>query len=461
MSGFIPLVSVCTPNSALLEQIWITYVIIIETRCEVMKSCKKYLPLLLVAAIMLNTIGCSNVLPGGVRAQAADLMSGISPNRVSGKEADANFIGSMAEFSIELFKKSITDKENSLVSPLSVTLALAMTANGADNNTLSQMERLLGGDIPLSELNEYLYSYAKGLTNEEKSRLEIANSIWFRDGEDSSGYLFIEDEFLQKNADYYGASAFKSAFDSQTITDINNWVKTNTDGMIDRILDEITDELLLVLLNAIMFDAEWQSVYFKENVRNGEFTDIGGVVRNVDFMHSTENRYLDDGMATGFIKPYSGGAYSFAALLPNEGVSIEDYIDSLTGEGFLETISGAHRAIVNASMPKYEYEYEIELNDALIALGIPDAFGMYIADFSKMGMWGENSLYISQVLHKTFISVDELGTKAGAVTMVAIAPGSAANPEEPKVVRLDRPFVYAIIDNATNLPIFIGTLMTV
>ena len=224
---------------------------------------------------------------------------------------------------------------------------------------------------------------------------------------------------------------------------------------------EIDDDLMLILLNAVMFDAEWQSVYYTNNVRDGEFTDISGTVQNVDFMHSTEGRYLDDGMVTGFIKPYSGGAYSFAALLPNEGVSIEDYIGSLTGGGFLETIGSAQRATVIASMPKFEYEYEIKMNDALIALGIPDAFNDIKADFTKMGTSKDGNLFISLVLHKTFISVDELGTKAGAVTMVAAVPASAPNPEEQKVVRLDRPFVYAIIDNATNLPIFIGTLMTV
>jgi serpin B len=388
---------------------------------------------------------------GGHIIQAADLMEGVSPNQVDGKPADSAFTQSMANFSLELFKKSVTEKENSLISPLSVMLALAMTANGADGETLAQMEALLGGGIPLAALNEYLYSYVKNLPSEEKAKLGIANSIWFRD---CSG-LQVKQDFLQANADYYSAAAYRSAFDAGTLKDINNWVKTNTDGMIDSILDEISDTAMLYLINAVIFDAEWESVYYKENVLEGDFTNIGGQKQSIDFMHSEETLYLNDGKATGFIKPYMGGRYSFAALLPNEDVPIEAYIQTLTGAGLISMINNAENTSVNASMPKFSYEYDIEMNEALIALGMPNAFDDK-ADFSRMA---ELDLFISKVRHKTFIEVDELGTKAGAVTKVEME--KLGLPMQEKTVRLDRPFVYAITDNATGLPVFIGTVMTV
>ena len=428
-----------------------------------MKHLRIYIAAILLAAAVLSLSGCSSEQSGGTAAQAADLMVGVSPNQISAKPADAAFTGNMAEFSIALFKESIKESasvgENTLVSPLSVMLALAMTANGADGETLAQMEHLLGSGIPIESLNEYLHGYAQRLPNADKSRLSIANSIWFRDDGES---LSVRPDFLQRNADYYGASAFSSSFDSQTIRDINDWVNINTDGMIQQILDEINDELLF-LINTVTFDAEWQNVYYQQDIREGEFTNISGAVEIADFMHSRESVYLDDGLATGFMKPYATGGCSFLALLPNVGVSLEEYIRSLSGEGFLETLGNAHRAIVVASMPKFEYEYEIEMINALKALGITNAFDEYTADFSRMATTelGNGNIYISKVLHKTFISLDELGTKAGAATMVATAPGSAPNPEEPKIVRLDRPFVYAIIDNATNLPIFIGMVVGV
>ena len=415
-----------------------------------MKISKILISLLLIAAIAVNITSCA------VTVQADDLMKDISPNKVSGKSPDDTFAASMADFSIELFKRSITDKGNSLVSPLSVMLALAMTANGANNETLSQMEKLLGSGIPLKDLNEYLYLYVKELPSEEKSKLSIANSIWFRDDKDR---LSVKADFLQKNADYYNAYAYKSAFDEQTMQDINNWVKSNTDGMIEKILDEIKDSSMLYLINAVVFDAEWQKPYDKKyDVKESNFTDINGTKQNADFMHSTEYTYLDDGKATGFIKPYVNNSYSFAALLPNEGIAIEEYIASLTGTGFINTIKNAENTTVYASMPKFEYEYEIQMNNALKVLGMPDAFDGEKADFKKMAASSDGNIYIGEVLHKTYISVDELGTKAGAVTSVMMEAGGM--PLEPKTVRLDKPFVYVIIDNATNLPIFIGTLMT-
>ena len=413
-----------------------------------MKTFKIFIALFLAASLTVNIVSC---VPA---AQAADLMKDVSSKPVNGKLADETFVESMADFSMELFKKSITDKENSLISPLSVMLALAMTANGADSETLSQMENLLGGDIALTELNEYLYGYVKGLPNKSKSKLSIADSIWFRD----DGRLSVEADFLQKNADYYNAAAYKSAFDAKAAKDINNWVKTNTGGMIDKIIDEINDDVMLYLINAVAFEAEWQNVYYENNIRKGDFTDIDKKTQNVDFMYSDEYKYLDGGKATGFIKPYFGNHYSFAALLPDDDISIEAYIGSLTGADFIDIIKNAQNTKVNASMPKFKYEYQIEMNDALKALGMPDAFDIDRADFKKMAVFSGGNIYISEVLHKTYISVDELGTKAGAVTMVAEGAGSA--PAEPKTVRLDRPFVYAIIDNATNLPVFIGAVMS-
>lgn len=410
----------------------------------------KILRFLLAAIMIMSLTACSAIVP---KVMANDLMKDIPPKSATGKAVDDRFIRNTADFSIELFKKTITEKENSLISPLSVMLALAMTANGADNETLSQMEKVLGRDIALDDLNQYLYAYANNLPSEEKSKLKIANSIWFRDDE---GSLTVEKDFLQKNADFYKASAYKSAFDDKTLNDINNWVDTNTDGMIDKILETIDESAVMYLLNAIVFDAEWKNVYNKDGINKGDFTDANGIKKTVDFMNSEENYYLDDSKATGFIKPYFNDKYKFAALLPNADISIEEYIETLTGEGLLDTLNNAKNDAVNATMPKFSYDYTIKMNDALKELGMPAAFSESNADFAKLGSSQKGNVFIGEVLHKTFISVDELGTKAGAVTKVEM---SLTSYRETKVVKLDRPFVYAIIDSTTNLPVFIGTVM--
>ncbi len=405
---------------------------------------------LLTGAFLINITGC------GMEVKAADLMEGIQAAKVSGKAADDTWIGSSADFALELFKQSVAQDKNALISPLSVMLALAMTANGADSQTKAEMEALLGGTISLDDLNKYLYSYVNNLPSDKDYKVEIANSIWFRDDENR---LKVEKAFLQTNADYYGASAYKSPFDEQTVKDINNWVKKHTDGMIDEIVDQIDADTILYLINALVFDAKWQVAYEKGNVYEDSFTAYNKDVRTVDMMFSEESRYLDDGNAVGFIKPYKDNKYSFVALLPNEDISIGDYVASLTGDNFLATMQNAKNAFVEVRMPKFSYDYTIEMNKALKGMGMPTAFDSGAADFSKMGQSSYGNIYIGEVLHKTFISVDELGTKAGAVTKVEMKDECAAIYDY--FVKLNRPFVYAIVDNATNLPLFIGTVMDI
>ena len=416
------------------------------------KTILAILSLLLVCSIAVNLAGCAT------KVQATDLMEGVKANTVTGKAADDAFARSQMRLAVELFQSSVLESkdENVLISPLSIQLALAMTANGADGNTKAEMEALLGGEIALEDLNEYLYSYVNSLPSEDKYKLQIANSIWFRDDE---GRLQVERDFLQKNADYYGAQAYKAAFDDQTLKDINNWVNNHTDGMIDSILDQIDEDAVMYLINALVFDAEWQHVYDKSDVYKGKFTNIGGTEKQVDMMHSEETVYLQDEYATGFMKPYSGSKYSFAALLPNEGVDIYEYVAGLTGEDLMETLSTPQLGMVMTTLPKFSYEYELTMNDLLKDLGMPTAFSSDDADFSKLGKSSRGNIYIGDVLHKAFISVDELGTKAGAVTKVEMRDESA--PMSEWVVNLNRPFVYMIIDNETNLPVFIGTVMDI
>ena len=410
------------------------------------------LSLILICSMAVNLTGCAT------KVQAADLMEGVQANTVTGKAADDAFAQSQMRLAVELFQSSVLESkdENVLISPLSIQLALAMTANGADGNTKAEMEALLGGEISLEDLNEYLYSYMNNLPSAEKYKLQIANSIWFRDDE---GRLQVEKDFLQKNADYYGAQAYKAAFDDQTLKDINNWVKDHTDGMIDSILDQIDEDAVMYLINALVFDAEWQHVYDKSDVYKGKFTNINGTEKQVDMMHSEETVYLQDENAIGFMKPYSGSKYNFAVLLPNEGADIYEYIAGLTGESLMETLSTPQLGMVMATLPKFSYEYELTMNDVLKELGMPSAFSGDTADFSKMAHSSRGNIYIGDVLHKSFISVDELGTKAGAVTKVQMNDESA--PMSEWVVTLNRPFVYMIIDNETNLPVFIGTVMDV
>lgn len=392
----------------------------------------------------VNLSGCT----AGIRA--ADLTEGIKAKPVSGRAADDAFKNSSADFAIRLFQKTRDDSKNSLISPLSVMLALSMTANGAKGETLTQTESLLGGDIPMETLNEYLYSYIKALPSEKTAKLNIANSIWVRD----NGFT-AEKAFLQKNADYFDAAVYKSAFDVKTLRYINNWVKKNTDGMIEKIIDDIDPDAVMYLINTVLFDAEWENIYKKDEVRDGTFTALDGTKRTASMMYSAEHLYLDDGKAIGFIKPYRNG-YSFVALLPNEDISLSEYAASMTGKSFADTIKNAEDVPVEAAMPKFSYDYDIEMSGALKALGMSLPFDPEKADFSALGYYESGNIFISRVLHKAYITVDEKGTKAGAATAADIKATSDTGGLYS--VTLDRPFVYAVIDDACGLPVFIGAV---
>ena len=363
----------------------------------------------------------------------------------------------VVDFGVRLFKTSMEEGENTLISPLSVLYALAMTANGADGETLAQMEQVLGMDV--DNLNSYMLAYLDLLPETKDYKMSLANSIWFKDDPNFT----VEQSFLQTNADYYGAGAYKAAFDEGTRNDINNWVKEHTDGMIPEILDEIPDEAIMYLVNALAFDAKWADEYEEHQIREGRFTMEDGTRQDVDMMHSEEYTYLEDDLATGFIKYYKDRKYAFVAMLPNEGVSVSQYVDSLTSEHLRELLNNPQDLTVFASIPKFETEYDIEMSEVLQEMGMTDAFDYRVADFSKLGTYNVDgmNICINRVLHKTFISVSEQGTRAGAATAVEMVAEGAMEIVEFKEVVLDRPFVYMLIDCETNLPFFIGTMMNV
>lgn len=228
--------------------------------------------------------------------------------------------------------------------------------------------------------------------------------------------------------------------------------------MVQDIFDKISPDAVMYLINAISFDAVWAKIYEETQVQDAVFTTENGEKQDMIWMRSGEHLYLEDENATGFMKYYAGSKYAFVALLPKEGIRVREYIERLTGEHLSSLLAEPQSKTVYAALPKFENEYNTEMSEILTDMGMQNAFDMDKADFSGLGTSTVGNIFISRVLHKTFIAVDEKGTKAGASTaVVAVAEG--ALPEEPKQVLLDRPFVYMIIDCEANLPLFFGTLM--
>lgn len=416
---------------------------------KVKKMLAVFMSVLSLAACILPFSGCGktvgkvhnkSVKSGAVR----DLTEGISKNESASKAPDNEFKAAASSFAAELFKDNYSKGKTTLVSPLSVLTALALVQNGAQGDTLAQLEQALGG-LDRDTLNAYMRAYCDFLTESEE--LKIANSVWT----DSSAEA--KRAFLQKAVDSYSAQLFSAPLsDPKTVESINSWVKKNTDGMIPKIIEKADRYAVMMLVNAIAFDAKWETPYKRSDIEKLEFTSYSGSKKKTDFMCSTENVYLKDGGTVGFMKPYKNGRFAFAALLPDENTGIDDYVASLSGDKLMKIFSSAKRGNeVNVKMPKFRAEYSAQLIDTLKKMGVKDAFDSKTADFSSL--IENRDAYIATVVHKTFIEVDENGTRAAASTLVGADTMSLM---EPYSVFLNRPFVYMIVDTETNLPLFIG-----
>lgn len=413
---------------------------------------KKFISISLLSALIFS--GCTN----GVSKESVNLMDGIKGGDVSPieieefKDDKVNKQEEITNLGLELLRENY-EEENILLSPLSIVSALGMVTNGARENTLLEMEEVLGSDI--EGVNKYLSSYRSYLPSAEGSEVSLANSIWFKDKEG----LEIEEDFLITNKNFYDAEIYKAAFDSGTKDDINAWVDEKTDGMIESLLDkDIPKDAIMYLINALAFDAEWKDIYEETSIYEDYFITENKEEQKVEFMTSSEYSYLENDKLTGFIKPYKDEKYGFVALLPKEGLSIKEVLDNLGGQEINKMLENKVDEKVYTRTPKFSVEYEVLLNESLERLGMRDAFDIEEADFKDLGTSIEGNICISRVIHKTKIDLDERGTKAGAVTAVEMIEETAYE-EDPKEVILNRPFIYMIVDMEENLPLFIGSLM--
>lgn len=397
--------------------------------------------------ILLSLVLLTSLCSCALKVSAEELSASYTRQATDSGEITDEFKTAMAELSFKLFKNIAADKseESKLFSPLSAALCLGMLTNGADGETLSQLEDLFGMDI--DTLNKCLYAYTSSLYSAGNCKVKLANSIWCRDD------FAVKDGFLQTNADWYGSDVYSAPFDAQTLKDINNWCNYHSDGMIKEILKEFDPDTVMVLINSLLFDAEWEEKYTNHDISSSDFCCYDGTKKEAQFLHSDEKTCITIGSAKGFAKDYKGGKYSLVCLLPDEGTDVYDFIASLDGDGWLAAWNGRLKSNVTVSIPEFEYDAHIKLNDVLGSMGVNDMFDGEKANFAKIS---DRAIYCSSVEQKTYIKVDRNGTKAAAITW-------ASNKElgGPRPMIFDRPFVYAIVDNASGLPLFIGAVTTV
>lgn len=430
---------------------------------------KRTLALLLVCALGLL------MLPGCAQASAKELTADpikLTDADMMAHDLDAlSVYTALSDFGLELLKQARTangkkamESEmdhapfSTFISPLSVALALSMTANGAEGETLSQFQEVLGDGASIEAINvacRALTIIYRNLTFSTKC--SIANSLWV----DPDGQ--IKDDFVGKCQGIFDAQVFQGELSAPGIVkDLNGWVSEHTNKMIPSIINEpFSEDTALLLVNALYLKNQWAKEFDPRSTRQMDFHHAGGPDSQPDYLQhfDTTLSYLQCEGAQGVVLPYDDGRLAFFALLPDlypDSPDLGEWLNGLDGEELSRLIDAREDAqFLRFAMPKFTAEWKGNLEDILPELGLTDAFVPGTADFSKMGS-NPDGYYIDQVIHAAKIEVNEKGTEAAAATVVD-ASGGGAPPEEGIILVLDRPFLYGIIDLQTGVPLFLGT----
>lgn len=373
------------------------------------------------------------------------------PKEIQLTEKSTEIIEADRSFGFELFREvyNLSEEENLMISPLSVSYALGMTNNGAAGSTLDAFREVLHfGNLTDQEVNEsYKDLMGQLVTLDDRVTFTVANSIWYALGFD------VLSAFIETNQEYFDAGVEEIDFsDPQTVDIINKWIEDKTNGKIKDMLDFIPPEAVMYLINAIYFNARWKYEFEKDKTYEGSFTLGDGSDYPADFMIVDGGfRYTSNEDFQAVELPYGDSAFSMVVMLPAGDKNITDIVDKMDTEHWNSWFGNSQMTNVRVELPKFKYGFKSLLNDPLSNLGLGIAFSDG-ADFTRINPAG--NLYISRVIHQTFIDVKEEGTEAAAATIVEISYTSSGGGSY--TFRLDRSFLYVIKENSTGAVIFIG-----
>lgn len=374
------------------------------------------------------------------------------------EDVDPAVVAAHNAFALDFFRDVAgreEDEPNVFLSPLSAVLALAMTMNGAEGETLGAMKQALRMDgIDDDTILASHRALTDILAHSEGVRIDIANSLW-----PDEGLVFLA-PFITANQEYYDAELTPVDLQSAEVVErVNKWVSERTEGKIGKLLNEpLKPEAILLLLNAIYFDANWSSPFPEDRTTTMPFIREDGSAVDASMMFRGGKAMYQDGDGFEAVRlPYRGHDLSMIVVVPDKGAKLSEFIDGLTPQKWEKMMNSFMEASGELGMPKFTIEYETQLNRTLSALGMGPAFNEETADFSRMI---ENAIelgvHISSVKQKTYVDVAEQGTVAAAVTSVEAATASA--PAHVFDLRVDRPFLFAIHDRRTDSILFMGAV---
>jgi serine protease inhibitor len=401
-----------------------------------------------LALVLLTGCGSSTGPGGDLPPLLTELPRTLSPSEL-------RIVEGANAFAFDLLRQAtsaLPPDSNAFLSPLSASMALGMTLNGASGQTHDDMRRVLGlagmAEADINRGYQDLLALLDGL--DSRTEMTIANSIW------GHATLPIEPAFTDAGRTYFDAEVSTLDFGSpEALTTINDWVSRETGGRIPRLLDQISHDEVMFLVNAIYFKGKWRNTFDPTNTQIGPFHAADGRDRAAHLMRQTEDlRYHETGQYQAVDLLYGNGAFAMTVLLPKAGHEPAGILAQLDPESW-STLTGQFRETeVILTLPRFRLEYGRELADDLTALGMGIAFGES-ADFSRIADVRSERLYLTRVDQKTFVEVNEEGTEAAAATAVGVGVTSAPVSVE---MRVDRPFVFAIRERLSGAVLFLGVM---
>ena len=385
--------------------------------------------------------------------------SGVKPNQGPGinlvlNSTEQHQATADNAFTLNLFK-TVQTADNSganlFLSPLSVSIALGMTSNGAKGATLDAIRNTLDfNGFSQDEINSYFNKLITDLPKlDPQTTLNIANSIWYRQG------LSVLPQFLQTNTSYFNAKIQALDFNNpSSVNTINNWVSAQTNGKIPKIVDQLSPDEMMYLINAIYFKSIWKTKFDPAQTHSQPFFLTNGSTVQANFMKGSSIGYhiYRDDSATVLELPYVNDKYSMVIISPDGSNTLSHIIATLDTATWNHWMTGLVPASGPVIMPKFKFSYNILLNNALGTMGMGNALSDN-ADFTGINAAG--GLHITKVQHKAFVAVDETGTEAAAVTTIVIGLTDSLNPP---TITIDHPFIFVIREMKTGLILFAGTV---
>lgn len=398
------------------------------------------------------------LIVAGLAILVLPLQGRFSASGETNQVFDDRLVSANIIFGFKLFAEIVKQDtgKNIFISPASVAIALAMTCNGAGGETKQAMAKALElHRMSLEEVNRANAALRAMLENPDpKVQLNIANSLWARKG------IVFKPVFMKRNEDFYGAEVTTLDFDDPTApSTINSWVSEKTKGKIDKIIENISSDAILFLINAIYFKGNWTVEFAKEKTKELPFYLLDGTEQNHSMMSQSGNyRYYEGKDFQAISLPYGDNKrVSMYIFLPNKDSSLKEFLESLNAENWKNWMSQFYMMQGSIVLPRFKLEYELNLNNALKALGMEVAFDKNRANFENMYPISSGvNVFIKEVKHKTFLEVDEEGTEAAGVTSVEMRITSIG--QEFSMI-VDRPFFCAIRDNETGTVLFMGSIV--